>query len=738
MADDGEIKINTKVDTSGLDKGVNEVEGKLKKASKSIGLSSKLTAGAIVTAAVTAAKKIGEVVRETSEAYKVQAKAETAVKTAALNNPYINDEAVDGLKRFASQLQETSNIGDETTLQYAAQLVAAGRTQEEIQNILQQSANLAASGAMSFDSAVKNLAKTYGGLAGELGESIPALRTLSQEELKQGKAIEVIAKQYGGFAENLADSRVQMENAKGDLKETIGEMTAPAANAWDRFWKGFYEKGNKALQWYNSKVQQLGMSAFKNKAFKQMFDEFVDENGQTALGISKFSDDLLKNWDEYFNNKKKLNDEEKAAQALVKSEIKLRQQLKEKEEIQLRIKEKQLETQKKINEETNKADDLAINSNKALEQELAKIKLKHELTGEEGEEQEIYNAILNNYISLLTDENGIIKENYPVALKRIEQLKDAKAALDDVNDAEDLRNRLAEVGADVDQSEYERIKEQGDNLLALKQEVIDSEVLKEEEKAEEIKKIDEEIAQNKKDLWAQATTDIKGYIDQLVDVAQQTADLMNENAQMQTDTELATLETKYRKGEIGEKEYAKKKEQIQKEGAKEQYKINMFAWSASLATAAANIAEGVTKALAAPFPMNIANGALVSAAGAAQIAAIIASKPQPPAFATGGIVGGNSYSGDNVIARVNSGEMILNTAQQQSLWRNISQGTAGGQPNIVINNSASNLVTAKPQISRGQIELMIDARVNDSLKNGRYDSSLTMAQQGMSGDYLGI
>jgi len=37
-------------------------------------------------------------------------------------------------------------------------------------------------------------------------------------------------------------------------------------------------------------------------------------------------------------------------------------------------------------------------------------------------------------------------------------------------------------------------------------------------------------------------------------------------------------------------------------------------------------------------------------------------------FAYGGVVGGNKYSGDNVMARVNSGEMILTRGQQSSLF----------------------------------------------------------------------
>jgi hypothetical protein len=46
-------------------------------------------------------------------------------------------------------------------------------------------------------------------------------------------------------------------------------------------------------------------------------------------------------------------------------------------------------------------------------------------------------------------------------------------------------------------------------------------------------------------------------------------------------------------------------------------------------------------------------------------------------FASGGIVGGTSFTGDHVIARVNSGEMILNKAQQNRLWSFINGGDMG-------------------------------------------------------------
>lgn len=71
-------------------------------------------------------------------------------------------------------------------------------------------------------------------------------------------------------------------------------------------------------------------------------------------------------------------------------------------------------------------------------------------------------------------------------------------------------------------------------------------------------------------------------------------------------------------------------------------------------------AQGVTSASKLPFPANLAAIATV----VATIASVFSSLPK---FAEGGIVGGSSYFGDKLLARVNSGEMILNQGQQARL-----------------------------------------------------------------------
>lgn len=86
------------------------------------------------------------------------------------------------------------------------------------------------------------------------------------------------------------------------------------------------------------------------------------------------------------------------------------------------------------------------------------------------------------------------------------------------------------------------------------------------------------------------------------------------------------------------------------------------------------IAQGISSAMSVPFPANLVAIATTIATVVANIASAI-STVKGAKFANGGIVGGNSYTGDNLTVRVNSGEMILNTRQQAELF-----AVANGQP----------------------------------------------------------
>ena len=131
----------------------------------------------------------------------------------------------------ASQLQSRSLFGDEAIIEQQAYLAALGLSEKQINDTIEAAIQLSAALGMDLTASVKNLAKTYGGMTGELGESIPALKNFTKEQLKAGDAIGYVNANYKGFAESAAGtgtgSLTQLQNKLGDLAEKIGTTLIP-------------------------------------------------------------------------------------------------------------------------------------------------------------------------------------------------------------------------------------------------------------------------------------------------------------------------------------------------------------------------------------------------------------------------------------------------------------------------------------------------------------------------------
>ncbi len=114
-------------------------------------------------------------------------------------------------------------------------------------------------------------------------------------------------------------------------------------------------------------------------------------------------------------------------------------------------------------------------------------------------------------------------------------------------------------------------------------------------------------------------------------------------------------------------------EQAQKNANKQTTLAKLLQKVAIFETIASTYA-GVAKALNSPLPPPIPqiDAASRLAQGLGALANIKAQK-----FAQGGIVGGNSFSGDQVSARLNSGEMVLNKKHQAQLFA-MANGKGGG------------------------------------------------------------
>jgi len=181
-----------------------------------------------VMAGAFSAKAMFDFAAESARLADVQLKAEAQLRAALKGN----EEAFERLTKKASEFQSVSLFGDEQLIPMQALLASMGLAEDQINSTLKAAMDLSAGTGMSLDSAVKNLAKTFGGMTGELGESIPALKNLTQEQLKAGEAIKFVQNAFEGQAEAAAKTGLgpvkQFQNAWGDVREEFGKMLMPA------------------------------------------------------------------------------------------------------------------------------------------------------------------------------------------------------------------------------------------------------------------------------------------------------------------------------------------------------------------------------------------------------------------------------------------------------------------------------------------------------------------------------
>lgn len=898
MAKKAEVSLKFTADSKKAEQGINKVTSKVNEFSKkisSIGNSGavkgianlSLAVGGVGKAFSAVTQAVGQAVaalNECGEAWKVQQNAERSLEAAARNNPFLNGQSVKGLKEFAGQLQSVSNFGDEELLPMMSQLAAAGRTQSEIMDIMSAAVDVAASGTMSLESAVKGLNQTYSGSAGSMAKTLPALKGLTEEQLKNGEAVKMVAQAYKGQAEATADAAKQMKNAWGDVKEVIGagwtDLLAPAQKALAGFFSSL--ASNLRERYDEAKALKKAMKELKNinsgdSAGADDFESLDAQREALKAGLKVAEERLAKankGTSAYKIAEKEVRDLNAALESMEARWRVARRMARETGREAERAAadaaaaaEKAKAAEDAANaarEQAEKESETRARLRSSYEESVAQVKKEIEARRQLGEEvsqeeedRAEYEARYKGYLNLLKSANGLISGNYETEVKyreKIAELAEKIAGYDKAagNDGKDLAEKwkdfqkaLEDVNKEFGKEspakkESERILELKSNLAAMYTEMeamgglsesqlteaaeaygraadelneayrraVDAEneatrsavkgakekvhaaggFTEKEEKSRtplqdavqqreealraemdaQTKSVEWEqyTADQKKEIWDQYYSDLARMSDEMYDawnmdsinsmnsvcdiVATATSKISSalqsagdgaiQRAEEQKNAEIAIWEEKYRAGEVSEQEYQQKKTELERDAAKKEYQIKNWQWAAQVAEATANIAVGVTKAIAQNgWPAGAIMAAMAAAAGAIQLASVVSNKPQPPAFEKGGIVPGTSYSGDKVQVRANSGEGIFTRGQMKALGLMArGEGRREGGTQVNVENNASNLVGVSPQVDGNRIKLLIDARVNDSMRKGRYNQSLSQASDGMTGKFYGV
>ena len=453
MSENYSIYTKITADSSGFTSGINKAQKSAKTFQGSLsGMIQKMGSSGLVGSlgsvglalggvglALGTAKKafqaVAKVVDECSQAYKTQFYAEEQLRQAIQNSNNVTSESTERLLNYASALQKASNYGDEELLPMMTKLVATGRSEAETMKIMQTAIDMSASGAMSLDTAITQLNATMNGNIGRLGQQNAELKGLTEEELKNGKAVDILANKYKGMAEKSIDSSKQLKNAWGDLKETLGATFESALSPMRQFFAELIQgwaDARKERQKYNEAEKRIeaGTDTANDWLLKK---ESIEKQILEIEGdLQKQAEELEMTYEEAYSymadwQKKHLQDLKDELQT-VELQIRLSQK---REESERKLRERQEEQAKKDEERRNKkksADEEAQRLIDAYNEKIAKQNIIWEqnakIKGEEVSLEEKMKFYQDALVSTMSEANGLISENSSFYKQQVKIIQD--------------------------------------------------------------------------------------------------------------------------------------------------------------------------------------------------------------------------------------------------------------------------------------------------------------------------
>ena len=221
------VDIDLNLEVKNATKAIKSFADKTQKQVKAISSNfSLLGTAAVAAVGAFATGKLLSAVGDVTDAAIIQEDAIKKMNTALALSGEFSDEASKDMQEYASALQGVTTAGDEAILEQVALAKSFGATNDQAKEIIAASLDLAAATGQNLESAVRNVSKTLGGYAGELGESIPALKNLTKEQLQAGEGVALLGSRFKGAAESITKTFggavTQSQNIVGDFQEELG------------------------------------------------------------------------------------------------------------------------------------------------------------------------------------------------------------------------------------------------------------------------------------------------------------------------------------------------------------------------------------------------------------------------------------------------------------------------------------------------------------------------------------
>lgn len=212
-------------------------------------------------AVVAALFSLGKVAIDTFNEFAAQERSVAQFNAAMTLSGKISKDGAESLRKYADEMSVLTGQDDEAILSMEAFLASAGRNETQIRKLISAAADYSAATGKDMRQAVEELNKTFSGTEGKIGNLIPALKGLTDEQLRAGIGVEVVAKQYAGFASQMsgiADIQLKnLTNAWEDLRAAFGANAAAALSPFLQWLtdmaNGWAKAGQEKAAYYDIK-----------------------------------------------------------------------------------------------------------------------------------------------------------------------------------------------------------------------------------------------------------------------------------------------------------------------------------------------------------------------------------------------------------------------------------------------------------------------------------------------------
>lgn len=220
MATEVELKLLANVQAA--TKSVQSFASDANKAVSSVSSAFKALAG--VAALVGLSAGIKEIIDAASEADE----SITALNTSLKISGEFSEKASKDFQNYASAVQNSTKFSEDAVLSNVALSKSYGLTNEQAKKVSAAALELATVQGVSLETATRQLTQTFDGQLGKLAKTVPALKGLTDEQLRSGAAADLVKKQFEGAAEaagnTFSGASIKAKNAFGEVLEKTGSF----------------------------------------------------------------------------------------------------------------------------------------------------------------------------------------------------------------------------------------------------------------------------------------------------------------------------------------------------------------------------------------------------------------------------------------------------------------------------------------------------------------------------------